>query len=140
MKTETSYDQQAQDFLTKWGIRLTVTPTFSGKCPPFCDGKCIHGDEHRITLFRKGKCLSFPFWNSLNDANAGIEPSAYSVLACIGSDLNCPNTFEDFCGEYGYDQDSRKAYRDFKRCLSFSERLNAFFDGEEMQLQLQTIA
>lgn len=144
MKTQTEtpdYDTQAQDFLNKWGLEITVHKTDSGKCPPFCDGEHIHGDEHRITLKRAmtGKRLVFPFWNSLNDSQAGKEPSAYGVLSCIGSDLSCPDTFEDFCAEYGYDADSRKALAQFRRCDAFGRKLRAFFDSEEMQADLQTI-
>lgn len=138
---ETDYQQQAGDFLRKWGIEFAVRKTNSGKCPPFCDGKHVHGDEHRITLKRplNGKRLKFPFWNSLRDSEEGKEPTAYDVLACLGSDTSCPDTFEEFRREYGYDQDSRKALALFRRCDTFGRKLRAFFDNEEMAAELRTI-
>jgi hypothetical protein len=139
--TQTDYELQAKEFLSRWGIEFKVTATDSGKCPLFCDGKHIHGDEHRVILSRAmtGKRLEFPFWNSLNDSQTRKLPTAYDVLACCGSDLSCPDTFEEFCAEYGYDQDSRKASATFKVCSAFGAKLRAFFDSEEMQTDLQTI-
>lgn len=141
MKTETSnYNEQAKSFLTKWGIDFSVKRG-ADKCPPFCDGKHIHGDQYRVTLKRplNGKRLTFPFWNSQHDSLAGNEPTAYDVLACISSDLGCPQGFEEFCSEYGYDEDSIKAMKTFTRCRTFSVKLNAFFDNEEMCADLGTI-
>jgi len=80
-----------------------------------------------------GGRLSFDFWNSQKDMQEGKAPTAYDVLACISGDVNCPDTFEDFCGEYGYDLDSRKAFATFKRCATFAERLQAFFTEEERE-------
>jgi len=36
-----------------------------------------------------------------------IVPSAYDILSCLTK--NGPGTFEDFCSEFGYDTDSKKA-------------------------------
>jgi hypothetical protein len=48
-------------------------------------------------------------------------------------DGNCPQTFEDFCAEYGYDEDSRKAERTFRTCADFARRINAFFTADELE-------
>ncbi len=140
--TPTDYEAHATAFLARYGIEMTVKPTDSGKCPPFCDDvKHIHGDEYRVRFWRPmtGKRLVFSFWNSLNDSQAGKLPTAYDVLCCCGSDLGCPQDFTDFCGEYGFDEDSRKAHAMFRRCAAFAVKLNNFFEGEEMQADLQLI-
>jgi|APGre2960657404_1045060.scaffolds.fasta_scaffold184490_2 hypothetical protein len=124
---------QPADTLSEMGVRLTITPTDSGKCPPFCDGKHIHGDEHRCTFSRGGRSLRFSFWNSLNDARTGTPADLQSVVNCVAMDGNCPQTFEDFCAEYGYDEDSRKAERTFRTCADFARRINAFFTAEELE-------
>ena len=129
---QTDYQKQANDFLKKHGLTLKAIPTDSGKCPPFCDGKHIHGDEHKITIRRGRQSISFKFWNSLNDSQNGKAPTAYDVLACISSDSSCPETFEDFCGDYGYDEDSRKAEKTFKILSAFARKLCAFFSEEEL--------
>jgi hypothetical protein len=51
-------------------------------------------------------------------------PTAYDVLACLTK--NDPGTFEDFCADYGYDDDSRKAegiYREVQKEWANVERV-----------------
>ena len=135
------YEKKANDFLTANGIKFRATFK-DAKCPPYCDGKHIHGERYRVTLHRPGQPgrLSFDFWNSQHDMEAGEQPTAYDVLACISSDLNCPESFKEFCGEYGYEEDSRKAYATFKRCASFAKRLNAFFTDDKERADLGEIS
>jgi hypothetical protein len=63
---------------------------------------------------------------------AGRGINAYDVLACISSDAFCPDTFEDFCSEYGY-EDSISARRTFLRCSRFAKRLREFFSPDELE-------
>jgi hypothetical protein len=124
---------QAQAFLDQHKLKLRTTYK-ADKCPLWCDGNCQHGDRYRITISRKAESrLSFDFWNSQNDSAEGKEPTAYDVLACISSEVHCPNTFSEFCSEFGYDEDSRKAPAMFRRCDSFATRLRAFFTEEELK-------
>jgi hypothetical protein len=37
------------------------------------------------------------------------EPTVEDVLDCLASDAGCASTFEDWCADFGYDSDSRKA-------------------------------
>lgn len=124
------YEDQAQTFLDSHGIKLRATLSDSKQCPCSEDYK----PHFRVTLSKEGQHdgthrtrqpsrLAFDFW--------GQDASAYSVLACISSDLFCPETFADFCAEYGYDEDSRKSLQTFTRANNFSKRLRAFFtEGE----------
>lgn len=45
-------------------------------------------------------------------------PSLVAVLACLMSDASAGKggSFEDFCGEYGYDTDSRRAESAYNAC------------------------
>lgn len=140
----TEYDQQAEQFLARNGLKLRATLRDT-KTPQWgADGK--HGHHYRVTL-SKGKAgtaehtgnirsatrLTFDFWNSVAAMEKGEEPTAYGVLACISSDAYCPETFEDFCAEYGYEADSIKALQAFRRCSAFAKRLRAFFTETELQ-------
>lgn len=60
------------------------------------------------------------------------HPGAYDILTCVNSDSSCPETFVDFCGEFGYDEDSIKARQLFTRCSSFAKRIRAFFTDAEL--------
>lgn len=137
--TVTEYQSNAKKFLARHNVKLSVA-FVDNSCPPFCDGKHIHGDKYRVTVTRDGKRIQFCFWNSYNDSQACRPPDEYDILSCASSDLYCPADFEDFCAEYGYDVDSRKAEKTFKACRAQSERLQRIFDTEEMQAELSTIS
>ena len=138
-----SYEQQALDFLAKHGITFRATLAKVQKSPSWAKDGEAHGLNYRITLSRKGRPggvnavhaspLSFPFWDSVAAKEKGETPSAYDVLACISGDVHCPDTFADFCSEYGYDEDSRAAHATFKRCTAFARRLRAFFTEKEIE-------
>lgn len=154
MKT-TDYNKQAEDFLQKHGIKFRATLSDSKPAPWELDEKPFKTEPHhfRVTLSRSKNApelyqmpvnnfpqktrpprLVFDFWSSIADAEKGIKTvTAYDVLACISGDMNCPETFKDFCGDYGYEEDSIKALQTFRRCASFGKRLRAFFTPQEIE-------
>lgn len=64
------------------------------------------------------------------------HPSSYDVLACITK--SDPGTFEDFCSEFGYDTDSRKAVRTYKSVRKEWQNICKLFSDSEIE-QLQEI-
>jgi hypothetical protein len=59
----------------------------------------------------------------------GKAPDVASVLDCLASDaagVDNSRDFEDWCSEYGYDIDSRKAERTFKTCERQALKLHKF--------------
>lgn len=136
------YDTQAEKFLADCGLRFQARQYgVAGKCPSWCeDAKHQHGDQYRITLHRTGqlqpgrpRTLHFDFWNSVKDVQDGkTDVRPYDVLACISGDTNVADTFADFCGDMGLDDDSRKAEGVWKRCRTFSRRLQRFFAPDEL--------
>jgi hypothetical protein len=109
----------------------------TGRVPDL--GARRHGHHYRATLSKPAKRLTFDFWSSIKDAEDGIKTvTPYSVLACISGDAYTPETFADFCAEYGYESDSIKALQTFRRCNAFAKRLRAFFTPAELE-QLQEI-
>lgn len=103
------YTEQAEKFLkeTKTTIKIKYLSN-----DYYFDGETESRDIYRITLTRKGKRFTFKFGQSLIGSELGEEPTAYSVLTCL-TNMN-PDTFENFCAEYGYDTDSRKAEKTYK--------------------------
>lgn len=114
-----------------------------------------HGHHYRVTLSRtsiegeketryqrhQGKLpargcslsrITFDFFGSIADAEKNTPPTPYSVLACISSDAHTPETFKDWCDEYGDDPDSLKALQTFRRCNTFAKRLRVFFTSAEL--------
>lgn len=133
--TRTPYDEQAAAFLADHGLTFTIEPHADPQPPAWLERPDEdHGDHFAVTLTREDDMdttLTFDFWGSINDRNHGNTPSAYDVLACISSDFYCPDNFEDFCAEYGCDEDSRRAFALFERCADFAAKLRAFFTEDE---------
>jgi hypothetical protein len=105
-----NYKKQAKDFLEKVGGEVIIgEPTFD---------YFFEGDKETLIkryifpceLKRNGKSYSFKFGQSI--VNSGKIPSEYSILSTL-TKYN-PGSFENFCYEYGYDNDSIKAQKIWK--------------------------
>lgn len=59
------------------------------------------------------------------------RPDCYDVLACLTK--YDPGTFEDFCAEYGYDEDSRTAERIYIAAQNEFANLKRIFDPEQLE-------
>ena len=136
-KEKNQYDEQAEKFLTDCGLTFKATRAKTQITPPWNNPGERSGLRYWITIARAGQGtrarLSFPFWDSIAAREAGTEPRAYDVLSCISGDIFTPETFGEFCAEYGYDEDSRKGFAAFKRCDRFARRLRAFFTAQEQE-------
>lgn len=101
-----NYEEMANAFAEKTGTKLTVLG---------CEYKPMWGEKQcryvfKCRLSRGRKQYTFEFGQSLY--NGAKEPTMYDVLACLEK---CDvGTFEDFCEEFGYDTDSRRAERTYK--------------------------
>lgn len=73
----------------------------------------------------------------MKNTNGGkTKPTAYDVLTAITK--NDPQDFDTFCGEYGYDSDSRKAFKIWESVVKEWKQVKQFFTAEELE-QLQDI-
>lgn len=61
-------------------------------------------------------------------------PSDYTILATMSNESQCPDTFEDFCSEYGCDLDSITARDNFLKILKVSSDIKRLFNDEELDL------
>lgn len=119
----------------------------------------IHGKHYRCTISGKDRGhVSFDFWNSYADEEYSALGSkayrngevmfkyrpgrgkptqnpktvqAYDLLACITK--NDPGTFKDFCGDFGYDEDSRKAFDVYLAVQDEYSKVRRFFTAAEME-------
>ena len=130
-----NYQKQATDFLKKTGVQYSAR--FKKYGIHFLDDK----DERDIfacTLRRDGKSISFKFGQSINDStgNGSNKPTAYDLLTCITK--SDPGNFNNFCGDFGYSEDSRGAEKIYKACVKEWDKVSGFFSEEEIE-QLQEI-
>lgn len=81
------------------------------------------GARHYRCVLSRGK-RRFTFWYSMGPA-LERDPDVAEVLDSLLMDANCVrwDSFEQFCHEYGYDQDSRKALATYKACEKTAKSL-----------------
>lgn len=60
-----------------------------------------------------------------------LKPSQYAILSCL--DLLYSDSFEEFCNEFGYDTDSRKAEKTYNAMLEQDRNLRRLFTLEELE-------
>lgn len=57
----------------------------------------------------------------------------YAVLCCIKTDGYINDIFEDFCSEFGYNEDSRKDYELFLQCNKQAKKIRKIFSTQELE-------
>ena len=67
----------------------------------------------------------------LKEKKAAAQPTAYDVLACMTK--YDPGTFENFCSEFGYDEDSRTAERIYFAVQKKYSQLAKIFTPEQLE-------
>lgn len=106
-----SYQQQGLDFMkaTKTGITTTFK-TNDLYFPGDKEGR----DVFKVTMITPRGRYTFYFGQSLKEStgDGGNPPTAYDIFATLTK--YDPDTFEDFCANYGYDSDSRSAEKTYK--------------------------
>jgi hypothetical protein len=123
-----NYQQQANEFATATGTKLKINRSEYGK--HFAEDK-----ENRhifnCTLTRKGKRYTFNFGQSI--AAGSVEPTMYDILTCLTK--HDPETFENFCSEYGYNEDSIKSLKTYIAVQREFNGVNRLFSDilEELQ-------
>lgn len=90
----------------------------------------------RITITRDGRQMRVYFSQGSAHTDA---PTLEDVLDCLASDaagINNAAGFDDWCSEYGYDTDSRKAERIYKACARQGAALARLMDADEFDTLL----
>lgn len=123
-----NYTEQANKFAKKHGVKLSVIDSEHRKY--FHDDKTAR-DVYKLRLSRNGKRYTFTFGQSI--AKAGMEPTMYDVLACLQKyDVG---SFEDFCSEFGYSEDSRQAEKIYKAVQKEFQAVERLFSDVIEELQ-----
>ena len=84
----------------------------------------------KVRLIKGGKQYTFEFGQSISEGSN--EPTLYDVLTCLTK--YDPESFEYFCANYGYDEDSRKAEKIYKAVVKEFNNMNRLFTSEELEL------
>lgn len=105
---------------------FTITAEYTGSKPADWGNGRENWNHHRITVYssRTNKRTGFDFWASIMNPHVDSRADVLSAFECFVSDaLAGRDSFEDFCAEFGYDTDSRRAERTWKACKRSWEKL-----------------
>jgi hypothetical protein len=123
----TDYNKQSIDFLNATSTEFIAD--FKKHDYYFPEDK-EQRDIYRITLKNKLHTYRFNFGQSI--ANTGICPKPYDVLVCLQKYE--VGSFENFCGDFGYDMDSRKAFKIYKAVMKEWKNVELLFSPEQIEL------
>ena len=123
------YEARAQAFLRATGSTLVVKQDSTQSAPIWADGKG-HGVKYIFTLRNIKGVLEGDFWGSIHDAEKRIPVKAYDVLACL---FATDDSFEDFCTNFGYSDDSIKALQTWEEVARQSELLRLMYTVNELK-------
>ena len=94
-----------------------ISESFIGGKPSSWD--LNNENYHKVTIknTENGKKTSFDFWCSIVQPTFKKEYDLLNAFYCFLSDaISGTMSFEDFCSEFGYDIDSRRAEKTWKAC------------------------
>lgn len=101
------------DYFTGLGLRAPAgKPTDGGPAP------------RRNTLM----------WEALEKARKPIVPDVSDVLYALASDASAAeSSFDDWCDDFGYDNDSRKALATYLACQETATKLRRMFTTAQLE-------
>ena len=126
MKT---YEQQANDFLSKTNTTIKIEFLKYGS---HFTGEKEKRNIYKVKIKRGNKSFSFNFGQSIKATLKGECPTNYDILSCLQKyDVG---SFDDFCCEFGYDEDSRKAEKIYNAVSKEYDNVCKIWTSEEIEL------
>lgn len=125
-KQISSYEKRAIDFLN--ATSTSIISKWKEYSQHFADDK-VNRHIFRVTIKNKLGSYTFSFGQSI--AQDATPPTAYDILTCLQkSDVG---SFDDFCSEFGYDTDSKKAEKIYKAVCEEYTNLCRLFSHEQLE-------
>ena len=93
--------------------------------------------NHRVVVVNRvnRRRVTFTFWASIMQPELCSRYDVLNAFYCFLSDAASGLlSFADFCREFGYDTDSRTAYRTWQACQRASRKALRLLDGTESDL------
>ena len=88
--------------------------------------KCVAPYPYGLSTYSSGQRKRW-----VEENKRPVSPFAGAVLYCLLLDMSCANdTFEDWCGNLGYDTDSRKALQAYLSCQENGTNLRKVFNND----------
>lgn len=126
-------------------ISAVLTTTFVGTTRNAWVGETMPHNQFRVTISNENGRGWFIFTDSYNNYAKGVceldEKAARGALACFlsdGSSYSSCIDFADFCACFGYDEDSRKAWKVWKACERSHNKAVQLF-GEDYANEIEAL-
>lgn len=124
-----NYEKQGNDFLEKHNASLKAVFSHNGK---YFEKDTDYRDVYSITITTPKGDYTFQFGQSVANSDKNRkEPTAYDILSCLTK--YDPGSFEDFCSDFGYDNDSRSAENTYNAVLDEYKELSRIFTEEQLE-------
>jgi hypothetical protein len=107
---------------------VKITSTFGGAEVPEGWTPGTHG--YKCVLRYQGRQATVPFF--MGPAHCK-EPTAADVLHCLCSDtrsVDNARSFTDWCADFGYDSDSRKAEATYSSCIKLGTKVKRLLGAD----------
>lgn len=110
-----------------------VTAVFKGDKPREWGSGTTNTNNYKVTVknTETGAKTKFDFWSSISSPKMEKEYDVLNAFYCfVSGSVSGDQSFEDFCGELGYDADSITAKKTWKACKKSLVKLGGIYDGD----------
>jgi len=142
---EKDYNKDAKFSSLNWNVTLykndvKIFTTEYNEGQGHCPANETENVGYNLKKMIEKECeTGFETWygNSMDWVNINkkkpILPNMVSFVWCILSDANSGrDDFHDFCGNFGYDEDSRRAEAIWKACVETAAKIYSSFTTDEL--------
>jgi hypothetical protein len=108
---------------------VTVTSRYGAKTVPTDDWHRT-ATGYRVTVRYQRRSFTFDYWHGSAITEAPEDRPAEVVDSLLSDAQAGDESFEDFCGNFGYDTDSRKTERTYRACQRTARHVQRVFGGD----------
>jgi hypothetical protein len=87
------------------------------------------GERFQGKFYNRGELARMIEKQQIKEYNSFL----YSILCCIKTDGYITDIFEDFCSDFGYNEDSRKDYELFLQCNKQAKKIRKIFSTQDLE-------
>lgn len=129
--------KQADNEFKTWQLHYAIVVRHRGRSETF--SYCAGYGLAEAALKKRYQHPSLSRASIMQDYLARWRPTAVQVLECLRMDAECgAYSFEEFCGNCGYDEDSREAERTWRACADTARKLRSLLGATLFAEFMQT--
>ena len=121
------------DFIAAHGMRMSYREADTNPNADNDGNWAANANHYRCTLTCSGRRMVVTF--SKGSGHRGAAPTLAEVLDCVASDsagVDNARSFAEWCADYGYSTDSRKAEKTWRQCSRQRASLRLLCGSQEV--------